>query len=192
MSLLRRALAGATIVASLAATLGAAPASAADSGVCDYYRSRRLLTANNGEYKVWVDQFTDIYGRDTTNVCWKSSSTSAGVLTFRSPFRDSPLPTVNYVVNDPSCPNFFTVEDPVQAVVELSAGIYGNPADICFGVGDNRAVRVRLGTPTIGNVSTELWLDKGTVVARTYCAGLALAGFSDYDCYSSSSAIRVI
>lgn len=194
MSMFRRVLAGASLVASLAVTtVGVAPATAADSGVCDPYRSRRLLTANQGEYKLWVDQFTDVYGRETTNVCWKSTTVSGGVLTFRSPFRGSPVPTVDYTVNDANCPNLFTVEDPVQAVIELYAGIFSNPADVCFGVSDNRAIRVRVGTPYVGIPSVELWLDKNTTAGREYCYALTVAGIYESTCRSSTyTGVRVI
>ena len=185
MSLLRRALAGATVAVALLAST--APADAASSATCVRESSTRLLTANNGEYKIWLQKVTSPYSADTYHLCWRTSSVSGGDLVIRTPFRGDPTPTVAYVVNDPSCPDFFTVQDPVQLVTELATQL-NNPYGLCLGVGDGRAVRVSVGLPWIGWPNVELWLDKYTTVTDTYC----LAS-SDWQCdYWYYDSVRVL
>lgn len=196
MSLLRRVLAGASVTAAVAAAVlvgGATPAAAEYSGTCIREQSTRLLTANGGDIKLWVQNVTDQYGNQSTHICWKSSSVSGGDIVYRSPFRGSPIPTVEYVVNDSTCRNYFTIEDPVQLVTELEAYLLSNPAGFCLGIGENRAVRVELGTPSIGFPGVEVWLDKGTELTNAYCDALDLAGIYEFQCwYSYYNSVRVV
>lgn len=182
MSLLRRTLAGASVVVALAGSFGAAPATADSSGTCVQEDSTRLFTAQNGDFKLWVDQQTPQYsGADEFHVCWKTTNVGGGDLVIRSAFRGDATPTFSYVVNDATCPDFFTFQDPIQLVTELGTSL-SNPYDICVGVDNNRAVRIRLGIPRVYTPFTELWIDNGTTVTNLFCNTSAVVNELYSDC----------
>ena len=190
MSFLRRVLTGASATAVLAGALvagSATPAAAAASSFCPQAGSTRLFTANNGQYKVWLYRTTTYYGSDEYHLCYASSPQVAGDIVVGTGLRGSLVPTVTYSLTDPNCPDFFTVQDPIQLVTELSAG--NAPYNFCFGVGDNKAVRVQFGLPTVSAWPTlELWVDRWTTVGQTYCNAV-----NDWQCqYYYNDAVRVV
>lgn len=191
MSLFRRTLAGASVLAALAGSFVATPASAdSSSATCNHATSTRLLTAQEGEYKLWVEKVTPLYyGADEYHICWKLSDVTAGDLVLRSAFRGDPTPTFSYVVNDATCPDFFTLQDPIQLVTELRA----NPTDFCVGVDNNRAIRIRLGVPSVHIPWVELWLDKDTAAGEAFCRSSALVNALYTQCrYSSYTSVNVL
>jgi hypothetical protein len=182
MSLLRRTLAGASVVVALAGSLGAAPAAADSSGTCVHETSTRLFTAQNGDYKLWVEKQTpEFSGADEYHVCWKTTNVSGGDLVVRSAFRGDATPTFSYVLNDATCPDFFTLQDPVQLVTELGTSL-SNPYDFCVGVDNNRAVRIRLGIPRVYTPFVELWIDNGTTATDLFCNSSAVVNELYYRC----------
>lgn len=183
MTLLRRTLAGASVLAALAASFGAAPATADSSGTCLHETSTRLFTAQNGDFKLWVDKQTPQFsGADEYHVCWKATNVAGGDLVVRSAFRGDATPTFSYVVNDATCPDFFTLQDPVQLVTELDLGSV--PSDFCVGIDNNRAVRIRLGVPQVYTPFVELWIDNGTTVTDLFCNTSAVVNDLYYRCNS--------
>ncbi|HWL35912.1 MAG TPA: hypothetical protein VNQ77_06940 [Frankiaceae bacterium] len=190
MSLLRRTLAGASVLAALAGGLAAAPATAESSGTCAHTTSTRLFTAQNGEFKLWVEKTTpQTYGADEYHVCWKTATLAGGDFVIRSAFRGDPAPTFDYVLNDANCPDFFTLQDPIQLVTELSAS---NPYDFCVGVDNNRAVRIQLGIPTVYTPFTELWIDNGTSLTSYFCNTSAVVNELYYRCGSYYDGVNVL
>jgi hypothetical protein len=167
---LRRALAAVAATAVTTATLlaAAAPARAWYSWYCPEASSTRLLTADNGEYKLWL------YQPDAAEVhlCYAAGDVVAGEVVFRTGLSGSLLPTVTPVLSDPSCPELFSVQDPVQLVLQLAAQL-SNPYSVCVGIGDGTAVRVTVGTPTVAfSPTVELWLDRYTTAGTTFCTAL--------------------
>lgn len=195
MSLLRRALAGvsATVLLTGALVAGtAAPAAAELSSFCPQAGSTRLLTAQGGQYKVWLYQTSNPYNGSTEyHLCYAASPDVAGDLVIRTGITGSVFPYVDYNVADQNCPDFFTLQDPIQYVTQLGTSYYPYYS-FCFGAGegtDTSAVRVTFGLPTLtANPRVELWVDRYTTVANWYCATV-----NDYQCrYTYNPAIRVV
>lgn len=186
MSFLRRALAGASATALLAGALIAgsvAPASAESSSFCPSAGSTRLLTANNGDYKVWVYKTLTTYG-DEYHLCYGASNLGRGDIVLRAGVAGTLVPTVGWSLTDPNCPDFFTVQDPVELVTEFG---WGSLTSICFGVTEGSAVRLTVGLPDprIGP-RAELWVERYSYLGTTYC-GLV----NDTQCNYSSD-VRVV
>lgn len=188
MSFLRRTLAGASATAVLAGALvvgTAAPASAVSSTFCPHASSTRVFTANNGQYKVWLYRTTTYYGSDEYHLCYASSPVVGGDIVVGTGLSGSVVPTVNYSLSDPTCPDFFTVQDPVQLVTEMSLG--SAPWNFCFGVGNNSAIRVQFGLPTVSAWPyLQLWVDRYSNVGQTYCNAV-----NDWQCYYYTDGVRV-
>ncbi len=196
MSLLRRALAGASATVLLTGALvagGTAPAAAETSSFCPHAGSTRLFTANGGQYKVWLYQTANPYnGSLEYHLCYAASPDVAGDLVIRTGVTGSLVPYVDYNTSDQNCPDFFTVQDPIQFVSQLGTS-YWPYYSFCFGAGegtDTSAVRVTFGLPTIWAApSVELWVDRYTTVATAYCKAV-----NDYQCRYPQyyPAIRVV
>lgn len=185
MSFLRRALAGTSATVVLAGALIAgsvAPAAAESSDFCPQATSTRLLTANNGEYKVWLYKNLTTYG-DEYHLCYGVSGGARGDIVVRSGITGSLVPTVDWSLADPNCPNLFTVQDPAEVVTEFGwSGL-----SFCFGATDNSAIRVTFGTPNVtANPRAELWVERSSLLGQTYCDLV-----NDTQCYWSSN-IRIV
>ena len=170
---LRRALAAATatVAASAALLVGATPASALDSTVCPQATSTRLLTANDGEYKVWLYQPAD----GTVYVCFVAGPTyGGGVLMFRTGLTGSLIPSVIPDPDASDCDSYLHLQDPVDVEIEFGWTAWLPPFYLCFGV-EGTAVGLTV-TAANGSVnpSVELWLDAAsglcTLVTNYYCS----------------------
>jgi hypothetical protein len=186
MSFLRRALAGASATALLTGALvagSAAPASAESSSFCPQAASTRLLTANNGDYKVWLYRNVTAYG-DEYHLCYGATTLGRGDIVLRAGVTGSIVPTVTYTLSDPNCPDFFTIQDPVQVVTEFN---WGTLTSICFGADDGSAVRVTIGLPNPSvRPRAELWVERYSALGSEYCALV-----NDTQCYYSSD-VRIV
>lgn len=163
---LRRALAGVSALTLMSAALvlgGTGTASAEDSNFCPHLGSTRLLTANDGAYKVWLYQPSG-----ETHLCFGVDGHVRGDLLLRTGLTGSLIPTVVPDVDDDECGVYFHLQDPVD--VEINLGVDTSPPtyEVCFG-GGGTAVGLSY-TPASGSLSPspELWLDN-SLVARAYC-----------------------
>ena len=167
---------------------GAAPASADDSTYCPESGSTRLLTANDGAYKVWV--YNDYNG--WTHICFATFGRYfAGDLVVRSGLSGSPVPTVTPVL-DPSCPRLFELQDPAHFLLQAWWNLNSSPYTICLGA-EETAIRVTVATPTATvNPGVQLWLDPQaeSQVTRLYCDNVASDHCDSYDYYYNS--VRVL
>lgn len=170
MSLLRRALTGATATVVIAAGLlvGATPASAIDSDYCPAADSTRLLTANGGEYKLWVWQTANSQGWTETQICFAAGDVIAGDLIIRHPVQG--VPTVTPTLDDQDCVHLLDIQDPVQLLIQLGYALSGNPVYVCVGAGD-QAYRIELIMPDpFLTPAVVLYLDRHTLVGDAFCA----------------------
>lgn len=163
---LRRVLAGASALTLVSAALvlgGASTASAEDSNFCPELGSTRLLTANDGQYKVWLYQ-----ANGETHLCFGVTSYARGDLLFRTGLSGSLIPTVVPDVSADDCDVYFHLQDPADVVINLDTDTSSPSYYLCFGA-EGSAVGVAI-TSANGSVnpSPELWLDYSTV-ARYYC-----------------------
>lgn len=168
MSLPRRALTG--VIATVMLAAGAAPASAVPgSGSCPSAESTRLLTANDGDYKLWVWQTENEQGWDETHLCFSYNALVAGDLVVRHPVQVRVEPTLQPDLDDEACPESLDVEDPIPLLIRAGNG-FSNPGFICFGIGD-QAVRLTFSTPR-GELTPAvvLYLDRFTSVGEAFCA----------------------
>jgi hypothetical protein len=144
----------------------AAPAAARTSEFCPSATSTRLLTANDGDYKLWLYQpgVHDLY------VCFGALDVVRGAFEFHTGVTGTLVPTVTPTVAGASCPDLLHVQDPAEVVVQLQASLTASPVSLCFGLGDGSAVRIDVAMPT-GTASPReiLWLDHGTAPAAAYC-----------------------
>lgn len=172
---LRRALAAATVtvVASSALVLGAAtPASALDSTACPHASSTRLLTANDGEIKLWLYQPAD----GTAYVCFGFGTTASGVLVVEPGLRGDPAPNVIPDPDASDCATYLDVADPVDVDVQFEWSAFLRPflAHLCFGVnGTAVGVSVVGGYGTV-DPNVELWLDPFTTLCAAYSGSTCL------------------
>lgn len=162
---LRRVLAGTSALTMLSAGLvlgTAAPAAAEGSATCTQTESTRLLTANDGLYKVWLYQ-----ANGDVHVCFGIGYDLRGDLIFRSGLGGSLVPTV---VPDPDasdCASYLHLQDPADLRIqfEWTASL---PAYFCIGA-EGTAVGIALsGANGTVNPRPELWLDF-SLIAQTYC-----------------------
>ncbi|HWL35913.1 MAG TPA: hypothetical protein VNQ77_06945 [Frankiaceae bacterium] len=186
MSFLRRALAGVSATTLLAGALIAgtvAPAAAEPSTFCPQATSTRLLTANEGDYKLWIFKNVTTYG-DEYHICYGASNLGRGDIVIRAGVGGTLVPTVGWTLTDPNCPDFFTVQDPVELVTELG---WGSLTSICFGVTDGSAVRLTVGLPDPRfSPRAELWVERYSYLGSTYCSLV-----NDTQCYYSND-VRVV
>lgn len=177
-----------TIVCTSGLVAGAAPASAEDSTFCPQSSSTRLLTANDGDYKIWLYQ----PGQEV-HVCWAADGAVGGAFVFRTGLGGTLVPVVTADPNDTTCPAFIHVQEPVDLMTRLGLAT-SSPYSVCIGVGGGNAVRVTVTTPTgTANPQAEIWLDGGTSVAYEYCDKVAPDRTSCFeDHWSGQNPIRVI
>lgn len=158
MKIVRSLAAAALATAAVVAT--AAPASAS-SLMCRYETSTRLLTADDRNYRVWIQDEDDKTGR----VCFRFGSDVAGSLIVSEPYvGDQPNVTVERDFGA-YCPDIFDVEDPV--VVLLEAGLFVGRT-LCVGVA-GEAYAINVSFANIDYPYAYLDFDRGTPLARTYC-----------------------
>lgn len=165
---LRRALAAAsaTVVASAALALGAAPPAAAETSYsCPSEGSIRLVDANDGYYRVWLYQPSP----GEVFLCFKFVDYGAGVLIFRSGAHGSLVPdvTVNPAASD--CAEYLHLTEPADVLLQLQYYSVTPPMYLCFGANGN-AVGVDV-EPATGGVApgVELWLDYYTILGFEVC-----------------------
>ena len=166
---LRRALAAATgtVVASSALVLGAAtPASALDSTACPHSSSTRLLTADDGDVKLWLYQPAG----DTAYVCFGSGTTARGVLVFEAGLGGSLVPTVTPDPDASDCATFLHLQDPADVNVQFEVHPFLRPfrTSFCFGVNGTAVGVSVVGGNGAVDPNVELWLDPFTTLCATY------------------------
>jgi len=159
-------LAATVVTAAALVATSATPTAAMTSEFCPYATSTRLLTANDGDYKLWLYQ----PGTHDLYVCFGALDVLSGTFELHTGVTGTLVPTVTPTVPGASCPDLLHVQDPVDVVLQFRAALTGSPVSICFGLGDGSAVRIDVAMPT-GTVNPReiLWLDHGTTPADAYC-----------------------
>ena len=167
---LRRALAGVaatTLACSALFLAGATPASAEDSSVCPQASSTRLLTANDGQYKVWLYQATN----GTSYVCFASTDIVDGVFVVETGLSGTLVPTLSPDVSA-DCNSYFNLQDPVDAMLQWQWTSFTPPMYFCLGVNGTAVGFTLTGPSGSANPDVDLWLDSGSTAAWLYCQSI--------------------
>jgi hypothetical protein len=165
----------------------AVPAHAEPSALCPESTSIRAVTVDDGAGgvvdKVWISQPST----GEVDVCFVVDGTFlGGEAVLRTGLSGSVVPTVTPVLNDPACPVYRHVTDPVDVVVRLAAAL-ADPDYVCFGLGSTAVgVTVTSVSPS-SQLSAQLWIDKHTLAGEAWCTYVEPGA---YEC--GGSAIRVL
>jgi hypothetical protein len=172
--------------------LVAPAANASPSDVCPSESSTRVLTADGGAERLWIYAA----GSDTT-ICFKAGSLGGGRITVHGAVIPNLVPTAGVDPAYASCPNLFTVEDPVQFVVAVAAQTT-NPYSICFGVQNGQAVKLTLTDATKQWYEVaSIYLDAAGTLGAAWCEVLRIAGDHNIDagysyCLSGADGVPVL
>lgn len=174
MSVLRRVLTGACTTVLVTGSLlagGATPASAHDSTTCRDATSAKFLTANDGDFKLWIDNIATPTGFREYHVCFGVGSFARGDLLIREPLSGTLVPSIELDPADDNCPALLDIENPIELVLRFGQTLTsGVPGFVCFGIGDG-AIRLTLGGPApVVSLNVDLFLDANTTLWGIYCA----------------------